>query len=51
MRRYLKIEDIVMGIGHKYVFDDLGDIDSGTVRQNEVAYIEEDGSVFADTVL
>lgn len=49
MRRYLKIGDIVMGIGHKYVFDDLGDIDSGTVRKNEVAYIEEDGSVFADT--
>lgn len=49
MTRYLKIGDIVIGIGHQYVFDDLGDIDSGTVRQNEVTYIEEDGSLFADT--
>ena len=46
MSRYIQIGDITIGIGHKYIFEDLSDIGSGNVRRNEVEFANADGAEF-----
>ena len=46
MKRYLQIDDIVIGKGHEYVFSSLSGIGGGNVRRSEREYINDDGAEF-----
>lgn len=46
MNRYIQIDDVIIGQGHNYIFNDISGIGGGTVRRTEHEYISSDGAEF-----
>lgn len=46
MTRYIKIGNVTIGIGHKYIFEDLTNISGGDVRRDETEFSNADGAEF-----